>query len=64
MSIKVIQSKNSSLKAPEQEALQTVLAHLEKQKDSVKSVHVLENFSIDLDTALQMDVPLVTTFSI
>lgn len=60
MSIKVIQSKNSSLKAQEQEALQTVLAHLEKQKDSVKSVHVLENFSIDLDTALQMDVPLVT----
>lgn len=60
MTIEVIQSKNSSLKAPEKQALQHVLTHLEKQSDSVKSVRVLENFSIDLDTALQMDVPLVT----
>ena len=60
MSIQVIQSQTTTFNAVEEQALQTVLARLEQQKDSVKSVQVLENFSIDSDTALQMDAPLIT----
>ena len=60
MSITVTKSKNVTLQESEESALQSVLQTLQKQSAEVKSVTVLPNFSIDTDTALQMNVPLVT----
>jgi hypothetical protein len=60
MSITVTKSKNVTLQKSEEAALQSVLHTLQKQSAEVKSVKVLPNFSIDTDTALQMNIPLVT----
>lgn len=59
MSITVTKSKNVTLQDSEESALQSVLQTLQQQSNEVQSVQVLPNFSIDTDTALQMDVPLI-----
>ena len=60
MSITVNKSKNIQLDDVTENALTSVLERLGEQKEHVKSVTVLANFSIDTDTALHMNVPLVT----
>lgn len=60
MSITVNKSKNIQLDDVTENALTSVLERLGEQKEHVKSVTILANFSIDTDTALHMNVPLVT----
>jgi hypothetical protein len=60
MSIVVKKSKNVNLYTATSNALASVLETLEEQASSVVSVSVLANFSVDGDTALEVDAPTVT----
>lgn len=60
MSIVVNKSKNLNLDESTSAALATVLARLEEQASFVQSVSILANFSLDSDTALYFDAPVIT----
>lgn len=60
MSFVVNKSKNIRTDEATSNAIAAVLERLEEQATSVKSVSILANFSIDSDTALAVDAPLIT----
>lgn len=54
MPITVEKSINVQLNESSEQLLSTIVSRLEQQEDLVKSVHILPNFSVDVDTTLKM----------
>ena len=59
MSIAVVKSPVLAMNSEMNEALETVMATLNKQAEHVKSVSVLSNFSVDTEAALSAGLPVV-----
>ena len=54
MPITVEKSINVQLNESTEQLLSTIVSRLEQQEELVKSVHILPNFSVDVDTTLKM----------
>lgn len=59
MPITVEKSPNIQFDQTSTNLLESILERLEQQADHVKSVHVLPNFSVDMDTSLKLGTGLI-----